>query len=137
MTNLVALETSLGAKKVAKALRREKAFTQLVWKNSTQIGCGRTLCGGQNGVQGWLVVCEFDPKGNVAGEYGANVQVSSSSGGGGGGAASAVGQISAGKTRPNAGAIGEARNGARGTVDRVQVWSVFLVVCLVLGAVFS
>lgn len=34
-------------------------FTQLVWRNTTSVGCGRTNCQGQ----GWLVVCEYNPAG--------------------------------------------------------------------------
>lgn len=130
LSNLTALEKDLTPKKLAKSLRKAKAFTQLVWKNTTSLGCGRTLCGGRNGVPGWLVVCEFDPKGNIVGKFGANVQAADTSASGNG-----AGQISGDKTRPNAGAIGEAENS--GTVDRVQVWCVFVVVWLVFGAVFS
>ncbi|MCJ1234103.1 hypothetical protein MMC14_002061 [Varicellaria rhodocarpa] len=28
-------------------------FTQLVWKTTTTVGCGRTFCNGKNGVSGW------------------------------------------------------------------------------------
>ena len=28
-------------------------FTQQVWQATTTIGCGRSWCGGQNGVNGW------------------------------------------------------------------------------------
>ena len=34
-------------------------FTQLVWKGSTQIGCGVASCGGQN-----FWVCRYSPPGN-------------------------------------------------------------------------
>lgn len=40
-------------------------FTQLVWKNTTSVGCGRELCG----EKGWFTVCEYWPRGNVEGEY--------------------------------------------------------------------
>jgi pathogenesis-related protein 1 len=43
-------------------------FTQLVWKSTTQVGCGHAQC---NGLDLW--VCEYDPPGNVEGEYRANV----------------------------------------------------------------
>ncbi|KAK3333043.1 CAP domain-containing protein [Cercophora scortea] len=36
-------------------------FTQLVWKNTTAVGCGRKLCGDK----GWFLVCEYFPRGNV------------------------------------------------------------------------
>lgn len=95
------------------------------------MGCGCTLCDVKNGVEDyWLVVCEFDPKGNVIGKFGENVVVANATILGNG-----VGRMSTDKTRPNAGAIGEAKNG--GTVDRVQVWCVFVVVWLVIAVVFS
>lgn len=40
-------------------------FTQLVWKNTTAVGCERVLCG----TRGWFVACEYWPRGNVVGEY--------------------------------------------------------------------
>lgn len=40
-------------------------FTQLVWKNSTEVGCGRKLCGKES----WFLVCEYWPRGNVIGEF--------------------------------------------------------------------
>ncbi|KAF7561483.1 hypothetical protein G7046_g2661 [Stylonectria norvegica] len=45
-------------------------FTQLVWKNTTTVGCGRKLCG----EKGWFLVCEYWPRGNVEGEYQEEVQ---------------------------------------------------------------
>lgn len=44
-------------------------FTQLVWVASTQIGFGAYLTSSGE----WLVVAEFDPAGNVEGEFAANV----------------------------------------------------------------
>ncbi len=44
-------------------------FTQLVWKNSTTVGCGRKLCG----TNGWFLVCEYWPRGNVIGQFGDEV----------------------------------------------------------------
>jgi len=41
-------------------------FTQLVWQNTTSVGCGRKLCG----TQGWYLVCEYWPRGNVMGQFG-------------------------------------------------------------------
>ncbi|MCJ1400322.1 hypothetical protein MMC11_003527 [Xylographa trunciseda] len=49
-------------------------FTQLVWKATTTVGCGRTLCNGTNDVAGWYVVCEYYPPGNVIGAFGTEVQ---------------------------------------------------------------
>lgn len=40
-------------------------FTQVVWKGTTSVGCGRTNCNGKNGTPGWFVVCEYWPPGNV------------------------------------------------------------------------
>ncbi|KAH6671087.1 CAP domain-containing protein [Halenospora varia] len=45
-------------------------FTQLVWKNTTTVGCGRTSCQGKNKTPGWYVVCEYFPAGNVVGANG-------------------------------------------------------------------
>jgi hypothetical protein len=39
-------------------------FTQLVWRDSRRLGCGTAKC---NGKQIW--VCNYDPPGNVKGEY--------------------------------------------------------------------
>lgn len=44
-------------------------FTQLVWVASTQIGFGAYLTSSGE----WLIVAEFDPPGNVEGEFAANV----------------------------------------------------------------
>lgn len=40
-------------------------FTQLVWKNSTKLGCAMVSCDGKNGTPGDYVVCEYNPPGNV------------------------------------------------------------------------
>jgi hypothetical protein len=44
-------------------------FTQLVWKNTTSVGCGAADCDSA----GWLLICEYWPPGNVIGEFGRNV----------------------------------------------------------------
>ncbi len=51
-------------------------FTQLVWKNTKSVGCGREDCrnGNKDGANGWLVVCEYWPAGNVEGQYKNEVQ---------------------------------------------------------------
>lgn len=51
-------------------------FTQVVWKSSTQLGCGaaqgtKTLNGRQ--YQAFYVVCHYAPAGNVTGQFPANV----------------------------------------------------------------
>jgi len=43
-------------------------FTQLVWSNTTTVGCGRTNCAGKNKTPGWYVVCEYFPPGNIEGD---------------------------------------------------------------------
>lgn len=45
-------------------------FTQLVWKDTTDVGCGRRLCG----EKGWYLVCEYWPRGNVEGAFDEEVQ---------------------------------------------------------------
>ncbi|KUI53622.1 Cell wall protein PRY3 [Cytospora mali] len=40
-------------------------FTQLVWKATTTVGCGRRLCG----TRAWYIVCEYWPRGNIIGEF--------------------------------------------------------------------
>jgi uncharacterized protein YkwD len=44
-------------------------FTQVVWKDSTEIGCASKACPGL----GTFYVCDYNPSGNYAGEYTANV----------------------------------------------------------------
>ncbi|KAF3041223.1 hypothetical protein E8E11_000913 [Didymella keratinophila] len=53
-------------------------FTQLVWRNTTTVGCARTECnGGQKGgngdAPGWYIVCEYYPAGNVLDQFKDNV----------------------------------------------------------------
>jgi hypothetical protein len=43
-------------------------FTQLVWRSSRLLGCGVASCGA---VRVW--VCNYDPPGNVEGQFGSNV----------------------------------------------------------------
>ena len=43
-------------------------FTQVVWRDSRSIGCGKATCRGMD-----IYVCNYDPPGNVEGEYRSNV----------------------------------------------------------------
>ncbi|KAF2168993.1 hypothetical protein M409DRAFT_65319 [Zasmidium cellare ATCC 36951] len=47
-------------------------FTQLVWQNTTSVGCGLVQCDNdaENGVKGAYLVCEYSPRGNVKGQFG-------------------------------------------------------------------
>ncbi len=38
-------------------------YTQMVWRNSTQIGCGKVECNGQI-----IVICNYNPAGNLMGQ---------------------------------------------------------------------
>lgn len=58
-------------------------FTQMVWANTTQVGCGRCYCGGgkketggddSDKAPGWMVVCEYSPPGNFEGQFKENVK---------------------------------------------------------------
>lgn len=59
----------------AKAAFGEKTghFTQLVWQATTRVGCGAVNCD-SDGAKGWLLVCEYDPPGNVKGAFRENVE---------------------------------------------------------------
>ncbi|KAK0206830.1 CAP domain-containing protein [Desarmillaria ectypa] len=53
-------------------------FTQVVWKSTTELGCAQnTACNGifDNGGSQTLIVCLYNPPGNVIGEATDNVQV--------------------------------------------------------------
>ena len=43
-------------------------FTQVVWRNSTNLGCGRAMCS-----FGVYYVCRYSPSGNFTGQYAENV----------------------------------------------------------------
>lgn len=44
-------------------------FTQVVWRDTTQVGCAVATCRGMD-----IWVCEYDPPGNVQGQYRQNVR---------------------------------------------------------------
>ena len=43
-------------------------FTQVVWRGTTQVGCGHSQCKGND-----IWVCNYDPAGNWDGQYRENV----------------------------------------------------------------
>jgi uncharacterized protein YkwD len=44
-------------------------FTQVVWRGTQRVGCGRSQCKGMD-----IYVCEYDPPGNWEGQYRDNVR---------------------------------------------------------------
>ncbi|KAG7450332.1 PR-1-like protein [Guyanagaster necrorhizus] len=51
-------------------------FTQMVWKSTTELGCGYAKCSNiySDYGGGVLYVCNYNPAGNIDGEYAENVQ---------------------------------------------------------------
>ncbi|CAN8007594.1 unnamed protein product [Ixodes pacificus] len=45
-------------------------FTQVVWKSTTKVGCGRGHAASRNA---YYVVCEYLPRGNVESQFRSNV----------------------------------------------------------------
>lgn len=45
----------------------------MVWQNTKRVGCGAVNCDSGD-VQGWMLVCEYDPPGNVQGAFKENVE---------------------------------------------------------------
>ncbi|KAH9860315.1 hypothetical protein J1614_011645 [Plenodomus biglobosus] len=99
-------------------------FTQLVWKNTTQVGCSRTECnagqqGGDGDAPGWYLVCEYSPAGNVIGAFVDNVQEAVSE--------------SEQPEGPNASGVPSPESAAPSTfraITRAQ-WNVMIAICLV------
>lgn len=46
-------------------------YTQVVWKSTTQLGCGYKTC---DNIWGQYTICSYNPAGNVGGEYSENVE---------------------------------------------------------------
>lgn len=91
-------------------------FTQLVWTNTTSVGCGRTNCQGKGGTDGWYVVCEYWPPGNVVGDENRYFKEN-------------VAEITKGKLGDTVeGGVG---SDAVGLDSRRTIWSVFVVVVAV------
>ncbi|GMH23706.1 hypothetical protein Nepgr_025549 [Nepenthes gracilis] len=40
-------------------------YTQVVWRDSTHLGCARVSCANNNGV---FVICNYNPPGNISGQ---------------------------------------------------------------------
>mmetsp|Transcript_6069 Transcript_6069/g.37625 ORF Transcript_6069/g.37625 Transcript_6069/m.37625 type:complete len:98 (+) Transcript_6069:700-993(+) len=51
------------------SMGRSGHFTQVVWESSERVGCGIAQCS-----FGQLVVCQYEPSGNVRGQYSNNVK---------------------------------------------------------------
>ncbi len=51
-------------------------FTQLVWEDTTKVGCAAVQCANDatDGANGLYLVCEYHPRGNVLGEFKSNVR---------------------------------------------------------------
>lgn len=48
-------------------------FTQVVWKGSKRLGCASKICSGIFPQKANFIVCEYDPAGNVIGDFKKNV----------------------------------------------------------------
>lgn len=63
----------------ASAYTNYNHFTQLIWKDSTKLGCAIKTCGPHQQVgfdwsdNSYIFVCEYDPAGNVQGYFDANL----------------------------------------------------------------
>ncbi|KAF2142164.1 uncharacterized protein K452DRAFT_227367 [Aplosporella prunicola CBS 121167] len=113
-------------------------FSQLVWKGTTSVGCARKDCSASEGsADGWYVVCEYSPRGNVIGAFEGNVQAAmdgAEEGEGGNSAGSGGGQSGngrCGKVSAENGCIEAHKNGA---VARGAVWGLKWSTLLVVGS---
>ncbi|KAI9745677.1 MAG: hypothetical protein M1818_001211 [Claussenomyces sp. TS43310] len=91
-------------------------FTQIVWKSTTSVGCGRFACNGNDATPGWYTVCEYYPPGNVLGAFTANVQAQTMG--------PAHGDIETGLQK---------QGGAAGGPASVHPWCRFLMIATALG----
>ncbi|KAM4062432.1 cysteine-rich secretory protein family protein [Hirsutella rhossiliensis] len=50
-------------------------FTQVVWKDTTKVGCATVKCaaGTVSSFDSWYTVCNYNPQGNFGDQYGSNV----------------------------------------------------------------
>jgi hypothetical protein len=103
-------------------------FTQLVWRATREVGCAAFNCGYQDGndakdkqgrytrAQGWYVVCEYSPAGNVVGNQNAffrvNVQSASTYAG-----PETTGSATGASTSTSASATAMATGGVEGMYD--------------------
>lgn len=44
-------------------------FSQCVWRNTTHIGCGKSIMEDEYGVKWLVVVCNYNPPGNIIGQF--------------------------------------------------------------------
>ena len=97
-------------------------FTQLVWKGTTSTGCAAVNCTGKGGMDGFFLVCEYYPPGNVVGDNNAffvqNVQSQIHNGGPTGTSTGSRTATSTVTTSATASATGQNGLGNEGTPSR-------------------